>query len=328
MSDTSSAILFEATGGPEVLHLGEVTVHPPGPGEVEVRHTAIGLNYIDTYHRNGLYPVSSRPAIPGVEAAGAITAVGSGVEDLEVGQRVAYVHAQPGAYCQRRVLPAASMVKIPDDIEDGVAATLMVKGLTAQYLLRQTFAVAEGNTVLIHAAAGGMGSMLVSWASALGATVIGTAGTDVKVELARTHGCHHAINYTTEDWVARVGELTGGTGVDVVYDGVGRATFLGSLDSLCPRGLMVSYGQASGKIDPLDVGLLAAKGSLYVTRPTLFTYIREREALDAMATEVFGALRDGILPAVTPRIYRLADAATAHVDLESRTITGSAILLP
>jgi len=265
------AIRIAETGGPEVMKLVDVEVGPPGPGQVQVRQTAIGLNYIDTYHRSGLYPLQF-PSGLGLEAAGVVEAVGEGVTSLKPGDRIAYGTGPIGAYADIRNLPANRLVKLPAAISDETAAGMMLKGMTARYLLRATYVVKPGDTILLHAAAGGVGLIMSQWAKALGATVIGTVGSDAKAAVARAHGCDHVINYSTEDTVKRVRELTGGKGVPVVYDGVGKDTLMISLDCLQPRGLMVSFGNASGPVPPLDVLLLSAKGSLYVTRPTLNTY--------------------------------------------------------
>ncbi len=320
-------IQIAAVGGPEVMTTVEGELAQPGPGEALIRHTAIGLNYIDTYHRTGLYPVDL-PSGLGIEAAGVVEAVGSDVTEIGPGDRVAYAGGPVGAYSQARVMPAAPLVPLPDNIEDVQAAAMMLKGLTAQYLLRQTFVVKAGDTVLIHAAAGGVGLLLCQWAAHLGAIVIGTVGSDEKAELARTHGCDHVIVYTREDFTQRVRKLTGGTGVPVVYDSVGKATWEGSLDCLRPRGLMVSYGNASGPVPAFEPGVLALKGSLFVTRPTLFSYAATRVELLAMADELFDVVKSGAVKVSVLQTFPLAEAADAHRALEARETTGSTVLLP
>jgi len=321
------AIRIHQTGGPEVLKWEDVPVGSPGPSEARVRHTAVGLNYIDTYHRSGLYKLALPSGI-GSEAAGVIEAVGSGVTDLKAGDRVAYSGGPIGAYCEARIMPVDRLVKLPDGISDRVAATLMLKGLTVQYLLRQTHPVKSGETILLHAAAGGIGLIACQWARALGATVIGTVGSDEKAALAKANGCTHTIVYTRENFVERVKELTGGSGVPVVYDAVGKDTFPASLDCLSPRGLFVSFGNASGAIPAFDILLLSQKGSLYVTRPTLFTYAAKRADLLKMAEEMFSMVQSGKIKNEARQTYALKDAAQAHRDLESRKTTGSTILLP
>lgn len=322
-----TAIQIREVGGPEVLTTVEIGAGEPGPGEALVRQTAIGLNYIDTYHRTGLYPVDL-PSGLGIEAAGVVEAVGSGVTEVAPGDRVAYAGGPVGAYAQARVMPAALLVPLPDDIEDLQAAAMMIKGLTAQYLLRQTFVVKPGDTLLIHAAAGGVGLLLCQWAAHLGATVIGTVGSDEKAALARAHGCRHVIVYTREEFSQRVRELTEGQGVPVVYDSVGKATWEGSLDCLQPRGLMVSYGNASGPVPPFEPGVLALKGSLFVTRPTLFSYADTRDRLLAMSDDLFGVVRSGAVKASVRQTFPLIEAANAHRALEARETVGSTVLLP
>jgi NADPH:quinone reductase len=321
------AIRIHATGGPEALRWEEVVVAAPGPGEVLVRHTAIGVNFIDTYHRSGLYPLAM-PATLGMEGAGVVEAIGPGVVEVSAGERVAYAGGPVGAYAERRLIPAHRLVPLPAAVSDDQAAAIMLKGMTAQYLLRQTHAVQPGETILVHAAAGGVGLIACQWAKHLGAVVIGTVGTDEKAALARAHGCDHVIVYTREDFAAHVKEITGGRGVRVVYDSVGKATWEGSLDCLQPRGLMVSYGNASGAVPPFSPLVLSAKGSLYLTRPTLMTYTAKREDLLATAADLFAVVGTGV---VTPRIggaYPLCEAARAHRDLESRATTGSLLLRP
>ena len=320
------AIRIHETGGPEVLRWEEVEIAGPGPGEVLLRQTAIGLNFIDTYHRTGLYPLEL-PAVLGREAAGVVEEVGDGVRDLEPGDRVAYA-LHPGSYAERRSIPAARLVPLPAHVDERTAAAVLLKGLTAHYLLRRTFTVQPGQTILIHAAAGGVGLIACQWAKHLGATVIGTVGSQAKAELARTHGCDHPLLYDSEDFVERVRELTGGRGVPVVYDSVGRATFERSLDCLEPLGLMVSFGQSSGAVPPQNLGVLAQKGSLFVTRPTLATYIAERQDLLAASGELFETIRAGGIRVEVNQTYPLADAARAHEDLEARRTTGSTLLVP
>jgi NADPH2:quinone reductase len=321
------AVRIHEPGGPEVLRWEEVTVGPPGQGQVRLRQTAVGLNYIDTYHRSGLYPLPALPATLGVEGAGVVEAVGPGVTTLHPGDRVAY-GAVPGAYAQSRLIAADRLVPLPDWLADEQAAALMLQGMTAEFLLHRTYRVQPGDTILVQAAAGGVGLLLCQWASRLGATVIGTVSTPEKAALAAAHGCHHVILYSREDFVARVRALTGGAGVAVVYDGVGQSTFLGSLECLRPRGLMVSFGQASGKIAPFDIGLLSAKGSLFLTRPSLFAYIATRDELLASAQAVFEAVHSGALRIEINQRFALQDAADAHRALESRATTGATILLP
>lgn len=324
------AIRFSAHGGPEVLRWETVELPDPGPGELRIRHQAIGVNFIDTYHRTGLYPVAL-PSGLGQEGAGVVEAVGPGVTEFRPGDRVAYCGgalSPVGAYSEVRNFPAERAVRLPDDISFETAAAVMLKGLTAQFLVRRTHRVQPGDTVLIHAAAGGVGLLLVQWAKQLGATVIATAGNDEKAELVRAHGADHVIVYTRENFTERTRALTNGRGVDVVYDSVGRATFIGSLDSLRPLGLMVSFGNASGKVEPFDIGLLAQKGSLFLTRPTLFTYIARREDLLAMAEELFAAIRQGWLDVKIGQRFPLSQAAEAHRALESRRTIGATLLLP
>lgn len=328
MAQTTGAVRFHETGGPEVLRWEEVPLKPPAPGEVLLRHTAIGFNFHDTYVRSGLYPVPSLPAVPGVEAAGIVEAVGEGVAAFRKGNRVAYATLLLGACSERRLIPAAHLVPLPDDIPDELAAGLMVKGMTAQYLLRRSHRVKKGETVLVHAAAGGVGLILCQWAKRLGAIVIGTVGSREKAELAKQNGCDHPILYREEDFVTRVRAFTQDEGVDVVYDSVGKDTFQGSLDCLRPLGMLVSFGQASGKIPPFDVAQLMAKGSLFLTRPTLFTHIAKREDLLAMAGEVFDAVRNGVFRVAIRKTYPLREAARAHRDIEARRTTGVSIFLP
>jgi NADPH2:quinone reductase len=321
------AIQITRHGAPEVLQWVEVGAGAPGPGEALVRHTAIGLNFIDTYHRSGLYPLKL-PSGLGVEAAGVVEAVGAGVDGLKAGDRVGYAGGPPGAYAEKRLMPADRLVKLPKGVTDETAAAVLLKGMTAHYLLRRTFAVKPGDTLLVHAAAGGVGSILVPWARNLGATVIGTAGSTAKLERARQAGCEHVINYRTEDFVAAVRRFTGGRGADVVYDSVGKDTTLRSLDCLRPLGMLVSYGNSSGKPPAIEPGLLGDKGSLFLTRPSLFHYVARREDLLLAAKALFHVLRTGVVAAQIGQSYALKDAARAHRDLESRKTTGATLLLP
>jgi NADPH2:quinone reductase len=320
------AIRFHKTGGPEVLVWEKVEVGKPGPGEARIRHTAVGLNFIDIYLRSGLYP-AQLPSGLGGEAAGIVEEVGPGVTDLKPGDRVAYGNGPPGAYSEERIIPAGVLLKLPDGIDDKTAAAMMLKGLTAQYLIRQTYRVKAGDTILLHAAAGGVGLILSQWAKHLGATVIGTVGSDEKAKLAQANGCAHTIVYTREDFVKRVEEITKGAKVPVVYDSVGKDTFMKSLDCLAPLGLAALFGQSSGTVEPLNVGILAQKGSLYVTRPTLFTYTAKRENLLNMAKELFDVVVSGAVKIGVNQTYSLKDAAKAHADLAARKTTGSTVLL-
>ena len=322
----SLAVIVRQTGGPEVLTLEDRTIGAPGPGQVALRQTAIGLNFIDTYQRSGLYPVEM-PFVAGNEAASVVTAVGAGVTELKVGDRVAY-QGQIGAYATERLAAADRMVPVPDGIDDRTAAAIMLKGLTAWYLLFRTWPVAKGETILWHAAAGGTGLIATQWAKALGVTVIGTAGSAEKVALAKAHGCDHVINYAEEDFAARVREITNGKGVDVVYDGVGKATFEKSLDCLRQRGLMVSFGNASGVVSIPDITVLSRKGSLYVTRPTTAHYLAKREDLLEGAQALFGAVLSGAVKVEIGRTFPLDAVADAHRALEGRETTGSVVLLP
>lgn len=323
----SKAIRMFSTGGPEVMQYVEVDVGHPGPGEVRIRHAACGLNYIDVYFRNGTYP-QPLPAGLGMEGAGVIEEVGPDVTHVKAGDRVAYAGRPTGAYAEVRVMPAAIVVKLPDAIDFEMAAAMMLQGLTVQYLFRRTYALRAGETILFHAAAGGVGLIACQWARALGVTMIGTVGTDEKGELAKAHGCTHVINYNKENFIERVKQITGGKGVPVVYDSIGKDTFIGSLDCLAPLGLLASYGSASGPVPPFSLNELASRGSLYVTRPTLFSYIAKREDLDAMASELFGMVESGKIKIDINQRYALADVAQAHRDLESRKTTGSTILIP
>ncbi len=320
------AIRIHETGGPEVLRWEEVDIPDPGPGEALVRQTASGLNFIDVYFRTGLYPAPSLPVTIGNEGSGVVEAVGDGVAEVAVGDRVAYCMSL-GSYAERRVIASRLLVKVPDAVSDEEAAAAMLKGCTVQYLIRRTHAVRAGETVLFHAAAGGVGLIACQWLKHLGATVIGTVGTREKAELARAHGCDHPIVYTEEDVVERVKEITGGRGVPVVYDSVGKDTFRASLDCLQPRGLMVSFGNASGAVEPFAPAVLAAKGSLFLTRPTLATYTATRAELEETTAELFDVIGRGIVKIEVNQTYPLARAADAHRDLEARRTTGSTVLV-
>ena len=322
------AIRFQKTGGPEVLQWEELDVPAPGPGELQIRHKAVGLNYIDTYHRTGLYPMPMPSGI-GLEAAGVVEQVGQGVTEFKPGDRVAYCNGPIGAYSELKNHPAERCVKVPEGISFEQAACMMLQGLTVQYLLRRMLRVPQpGETILWHAAAGGVGLIACQWAKALGVNVIGTVSSEEKAKLAKENGCTHTVNYTKEDFVARVGEITGGKKVPIVYDGVGKDTFMKSLDCLQGRGLMVSFGNASGPVGPTDLGILAAKGSLYVTRPTLMSYVGKRDELVAAAKELFDLVLAGKVKIAPRQSYALKDAAQAHRDLEGRKTTGSTVLLP
>jgi NADPH2:quinone reductase len=324
------AILIRRYGGPEVLELADVEVGEPGPGQVRVRHEACGLNFIDVYQRTGLYN-NPLPLVPGMEGAGIVEAVGEGVTHLDAGDRVAYASQPPGAYCERRVMPAKTVVRLPDAIPFDIGAAMMLKGLTVQYLLKKTQpqgGLETGDAVLFHAAAGGVGLIACQWAKAMNLNLIATAGSDAKCALALEHGAMAAINYHTEDIVARVKQITGGAGVKVVYDSVGKDTFERSLDCLRPFGLMVSFGNASGPVPPLDVLRLSAKGSLYLTRPTVFSHLATRESAQEMADDLFEVVQSGAVKIRIDQRYALADAAQAHRDLEARKTTGSSVLVP
>jgi NADPH2:quinone reductase len=325
-----AAIQISAFGGPENLQLVDVPVGEPGPGEIRIRHQACGLNFIDVYQRTGLYPLPL-PTTLGMEGAGIVEAVGPGVTHLQPGDRAAYASQPPGSYSQQRVMPAKCVVRLPDAIDFETGAAMMLKGLTAQYLLKKARPVEgleKGDFVLFHAAAGGVGLIACQWARALGLQLIGTAGSDAKCQLALAHGAAHAINYSTEDFAARVKDITGGRGVKVVYDSVGKDTFDKGLDCLRPFGLMVCFGNASGKVPAVDPGLLAAKGSLYLTRQTLFTHIATREGTQAMADDLFDVVGSGQVTIRIDQRYALADVQQAHRDLEARKTTGSSVLLP
>jgi NADPH2:quinone reductase len=321
------AIRFHQTGGPEVLRWEEVSLGDPPPGEVRVDHEAVGLNFIDIYHRTGLYPLPLPSGI-GLEGAGVITAVGAGVTEFKCGDRVAYAGGPPGAYAEARNMPTDRLVKLPDAIEFKTAAAMMLQGMTAQYLLRRTYRVQPGDTILIHAAAGGVGLIVCQWAKALGANVIGTVSSDEKATLAKAHGCDHPIIYTRENFTQRVREITNGEGVPVVYDSIGKDTFFGSLDCLRPLGMMVTFGNASGPVPPLDLLELSKRGSLFVTRPTLFGYTAKRVDLLAMAAELFEVVTSGKVKIEVNQTYPLKDAAQAQIDLAARKTTGSTVLLP
>lgn len=322
------AIRVHVHGGPEVLAYEDVDPVRPGEGQVLVRHTAIGLNFLDTYYRSGLYPApNGLPIIPGGEAAGVVVETGKGVDGLREGDRVAYVMPF-GAYSEERVVPADRLVRIPQGVSDEQAAAMLLKGMTAEYLLRRTFEVKPGHTILYHAAAGGVGLILGQWAKHLGATTIGTASSAEKIAMAKAHGFDHVINYREQDFVGQVREITGGKLCDVVYDSVGKDTFPGSLDCLRPRGMFVSFGQSSGPIPPFNMAILSQKGSLYATRPTLFTYTSKREDLEASAKALFDVVSKGVVKIQINQRYPLKDAAQAHRDLEGRKTTGATVLLP
>lgn len=320
------AVRIHTLGGPEVLQVEEIEVGAPKAGEARIRQTAIGVNFVDTYERSGLYPIDI-PFIPGSEAVGIVEAVGDGVAPLKPGDRVAYASVR-GAYCSERLIAADRLVALPDSIEDRIAAAAMLKGLTAEYLLRRTFPVKPGHFVLFHAAAGGVGQIACQWAKALGGTVIGTVGSEAKAEIARAHGCDHVVNYETEDFVERVREITEGRGVDVVYDGVGEATFPASLDALKRRGMWVSFGQSSGKVPDFSPLLLATKGSLFMSRPRLADYVAERTELESAAAALFAAIASGEVEMSDIGSFPLTEAAEAHRALEGRRTTGSTILTP
>ncbi|HGL6720530.1 quinone oxidoreductase [Burkholderia contaminans] len=321
------AIRYDQPGGPDVMKWVDVEVGEPKAGEIRIRQHAVGLNYIDVYFRTGLYP-QPLPGGLGMEAAGEVTAVGEGVTALKAGDRVAYVGQPPGAYAQERVMPAERLVKLPDGISYDDAASVMLQGLTAHYLLRRTYPVKAGDTILIHAAAGGVGLLVCQWAKALGATVIGTVGSDEKAALAKAHGCDHPIVYTRENFTQRVKEITNGAGVPVVYDSIGKDTYIGSLDCLAPLGYFVSFGNASGPLPPIDSKEFSSRGSLFFTRPTLFSYIAKRADLEAAAAELFDVILSGKVKTSINQRYPLAEVGRAHADLEARKTTGSTILVP
>lgn len=323
----AKAIRIKQNGGPEVMELVDVELGQPGPGEALVRHAACGLNYIDVYFRTGAYP-QPLPAGLGMEGAGTVEAVGEGVTHIKPGDRVAYAGRPPGAYAEARNMPAQFLVKLPDAISFETAAAMMLQGLTVEYLFNRTYPLKGGETILFHAAAGGVGLIACQWAKAIGVTMIGTVGSEEKAELARAHGCAHVINYKTENFAERVKQITGGRGVPVVYDSIGKDTFTGSLDCLQPLGMMVSFGSASGPVPPFSIAELANRGSLYITRPTLFSHITKRETLDEMANNLFAMVTSGKVKIEINQRYALKDVAKAHTDLEARKTTGSTILLP
>ncbi len=321
------AIRIHTHGGPEVLHWEEYDPGHPAPGEVRIRHEAVGVNFIDVYHRTGLYPLPHLPASIGMEGAGVVEEVGEGVTDFHAGDRVAYAGNPPGAYAEARIIPARRLVPLPDDISAEQAAGMMLRGMTARYLLFGCYPVKKGDTILIHAAAGGVGTLVCQWARHLGATVIGTVGSQEKAVVAQKNGCHHTILYREEDFVARVQQITGGRGVDVVYDSVGKATFMKSMNCVRPMGMLVSFGQSSGSVAPFDPGILAAKGSLFLTRPSLMHYTDAREDLLAHARDLFDVVRSGVVRVTIGQRFPLRDAAEAHRAMESRQTTGSTVLL-
>ena len=321
------AIRFDNTGGPEVLELHDVELPPPDPGQVRIKHTAIGVNFIDTYHRSGLYPIAL-PSGLGLEAAGTVDALGQGVTALKLGDRVGYCSGPIGAYAEANNVPADRVVKLPVTVSDDVAAASLLKGMTVQYLLKRTFPVKSGDTILFHSAAGGVGLIASQWAKHLGVTVIGTVGSDDKVELARSHGCAHVLNIRKDEWVQRVRDITGGKGVPVVYDSIGKDTWNGSLDCLAVRGFMVSFGNSSGAVPAFEPGVLSARGSLYLTRPTLFHYTRTPQELQETANDLFAVLASGAVKIAINQRFKLADARAAHEALHARATTGATILTP
>ena len=324
----SKAVRIYETGGPEVLKWEDFDPGDPEPAEVLVRHEAVGLNFIDVYHRTGLYPLPALPAVPGMEGAGIVEKTGDGVSELTPGDRVAYAGLPPGAYAEVRRIPADRLVRLPESITTRQGAAMMLQGMTARYLLRGCYNVKSGDTILIHAAAGGVGLIVCQWAKHLDATVIGTVGSPEKAALARAHGCDHPILYNDDDFADKTREITDGTGVDVVYDSVGQATFMKSLDCLRPMGMMVSFGQSSGAISPIDLSVLAAKGSLFLTRPSLMTYTAKREDLLNHAMDLFEVVGSDAVKIEVKQTYPLAEAAQAHRDLEARKTTGSTVLIP
>ena len=323
----TKAIVIHQTGGPEVLQWEDFDPGAPKPGEALVRHEAVGLNFIDVYHRTGLYPLAGLPAVIGMEGGGIVEAVGEGVTDILPGDRVAYAGLPPGGYAEKRVIPAHRLVRVPESISLETAAGMMLRGMTARYLLKGCYPVGRGTTLLIHAAAGGVGTMVCQWAKALGAMVIGTVGSEEKAELARRNGCDYPVLYTHPTWIQAVRNVTDGKGVDVVYDSVGQATFMDSLACLRPLGTMVSFGQSSGSIPPLDTSILAQKGSLFLTRPSLMTYTAEREDLLAHAKDLFQVVAEGAVKIHIGQTYALKDARQAHIDLEGRKTKGSTVLM-
>jgi len=324
----TKAVMLENTGGPEVLRWVDYDPGQPKAGEVLVRHEAVGLNFIDVYHRTGLYPLPALPAIPGMEGAGVVEGIGEGVSEFTKGDRVAYAGLPPGAYAEARIIPAHRLVKLPESISTQQAAAMMLQGMTARYLLYGCYRVKAGDRILIQAAAGGVGLIVCQWAKYLGATVIGTVGSPEKADLAANHGCDYPILYRDEDFVSRVKEITKDKGVDVVYDSVGQSTFMESLDCLRPMGMMVSFGQSSGPIPPLDTGILAAKGSLFLTRPSLMAYTASRKDLLAHALDLFDVVEKGAVKIEVRQTYPLAEASRAHRELEDRKTTGSTLLIP
>ena len=324
----AKAIRIHETGGPEVMRFEDYDPGRPAAGEALVRHEAVGLNFIDVYQRNGTYPLPSLPAVLGMEGAGVVEAVGEGVTEVAAEDRVAYAGLPPGAYAEKRLIPAHRLVRLPDAISTRQGAAMMLQGMTARYLLHGCYKVKSGDRILIHAAAGGVGLIVCQWANHLGATVIGTVGSEKKAELARAHGCHHTILYDREDFTERTREITDGRGVDVVYDSVGQATFMKSLDCLRPMGMMVSFGQSSGLVAPFNPGILSAKGSLFLTRPTLMTYTARRDDLLEHAHDLFEVVQSGAVKIEVRQTYALSEAARAHADLEARKTSGSTILLP
>ncbi|HEY8698349.1 MAG TPA: quinone oxidoreductase [Rhizomicrobium sp.] len=321
------AIRFDNTGGPEVLELQDLDLPPPAAGQVRIRHSVIGINFIDTYHRSGLYPIPL-PSGLGLEAAGTVEALGADVTSLKVGDRVGYCSGPIGAYAEANNVPADRVVKLPDGVSDETAAAALLKGMTAQYLLKRTFPVKRGDTILFHAAAGGVGLIACQWAKHLGVTVIGTVGSDDKIALAKANGCAHVLNTREEDWVKRLRELTAGKGVPVVYDSIGKDTWSGSLDCLSVRGFLVSFGNASGAVPPFEPGILSAKGSLYLTRPTLMHYTRTREELQETADDLFAAIASGAVKIAVHQRFKLSEARAAHEALHSRKTTGATVLIP
>ncbi len=320
------AVRIYETGGPEVMRYEDVEIGDPSSGEIKIKNSFVGLNFIDTYHRTGLYPIPL-PNVLGLEGAGIVTAVGEGVTEFKEGDRVAYGAGPLGSYAEERIIPWHRVVKLPDTIEEETAAAMMLQGMTVEYLIRRLYEVKKGDTVLMHAAAGGVGLLACQWLKQLGATVIGTVGSEEKAELAKAHGCDHIIYYNHEDVAKKVRDITDGKGVPVVYDGVGAATFEGSLDSLAPRGVMASYGNASGPVPPFDLSLLSAKGSLFITRPTVLTYVASREDLVTSTNSLFEAINKGLKVNVNQK-YALSDVQQAHIDLEARKTTGSTVLIP
>jgi NADPH:quinone reductase len=323
----TKAIVIHQTGGPEVLQWEDFDPGAPKHGEALIKHAAVGLNFIDVYHRTGLYPLAGLPAVIGMEGAGTVEAVGEGVDDIQPGDRVAYAGVPPGAYAEKRVIPAHRLVKVPGAIPLDTAAGMMLRGMTARYLLKGCYPVGRGTTLLIHAAAGGVGTMVCQWAKALGALVIGTVGSEAKAELARQNGCDYPVLYTHPTWIEAVRKITDDKGVDVVYDSVGQATFMDSLACLRPMGMMVSFGQSSGKIPPLDTSILAQKGSLFLTRPSLMAYTARREDLLAHARDLFQVVAEGAVKIQIGQTYALKDVRQAHMDLEGRKTRGSTVLM-